>query len=384
MAHVRHINTQGFPDAGMEEDGYFSVVVSSRTGDVKSTIPSVQIVHLVSLEHYDSTVNKSTVYENLGLDDRFGMVSLMSWTYTCIPEVFSFRDTVKNLGGTKQPLRPPDSVLAAIKMQAASNKSPALQKAALTLYDRLSQSYTISRWRTASGEETAAFTRGPLVAAPTPIVPAADGKSWPAQSMTGKDYQIFDLSISMMDLTYSSAWSLGRIAAISDSAFNAALLRFRSLIHKKAASHTRMLTNGILRSREVLARVAESLDKAADIDPRTFSGPVQRHTPPSTDPAAPPLNHPSVAPIFVKAVRHLVDKFTSVADGKEIYNDYNLDSAANSDWELIHSWLSDCLYLRKIPGMLSSLFGPYTYRPGFVYRMVRGCCCNVELTNPYI
>lgn len=356
MAHVRHINTIGFPDAGVEEEGYFSVVVSSRTGDVKSTTPSVQIVHLVSLEHYDSTVNTSTVYNNLGLDDRFGMVSLMSWTYTCIPEVFSFRDTMKNLGDTKQPLRPPDAVLAAMKAEAANNKSFAMQKAGLMLYDRLNQSYTISRWRTASGEETAAFTRGPLVAAPTPTVPAADGKSWPTLSMTGKDYQIFDSNVGMMDLTYSSAWSLGRIAAISDSTFNAALLRFRSLIHKKAASHTRMLTNGIPRSKEVLARVADSLDKAAEIDPRTFSGPVQRHTPASTDPVAPALNHPSVAPVFARAVRHFIDKFTSVADGKEIYNDYNLDSAANSDWELIHSWLSDCLYLKKIPGMSFSTF----------------------------
>ncbi len=56
LAHVRHINTIGFPDAGVEEEGFFSVVVSSMTGNQKETTPSTHIVHLVSLEHLVSVV----------------------------------------------------------------------------------------------------------------------------------------------------------------------------------------------------------------------------------------------------------------------------------------------------------------------------------------
>jgi hypothetical protein len=52
--------------------------------------------------------------------------------------------------------------------------------------------------------------------------------------MTGKDYQIFDTDVGMMDLTYSNAWSLGRLAGISDSPFNAALLHFRE---RRVAGH---------------------------------------------------------------------------------------------------------------------------------------------------
>ncbi len=51
LAHVRHINTKGSPDAGVEEEGFFSVEVSSMTGNQKETAPSTHIVHLVSLEH---------------------------------------------------------------------------------------------------------------------------------------------------------------------------------------------------------------------------------------------------------------------------------------------------------------------------------------------
>ncbi len=55
LAHVRHINTIGFPDAGVEEEGYYSVVVSSMTGNQKEITPSTHIVHLVSLEHLVGT-----------------------------------------------------------------------------------------------------------------------------------------------------------------------------------------------------------------------------------------------------------------------------------------------------------------------------------------
>ncbi|KAJ9607109.1 hypothetical protein H2200_008181 [Cladophialophora chaetospira] len=350
LAHVRHINTIGFPDAGVEEEGYFSVVVSSRTGEVQNNVPTTQIVHLVSLEHYDSTLNlPHSPFLKLADTDRVGMVSLYSWTYTCIPEAVSFVDMMTNLAQAKQPLRPPDAVLTALQTNAAKQPTLALQKASAMLHDRLQQSYTISRWRTPSGEQSAAFTRGPLVASPTPGVPASNFDTWPVLSMTGKDYQIFDTATGIMDLTYSSAWSFGRVAAISDSPFNAALLRFRSLVSRKATSTTRMLTNGIATRHQVLSETARALSKASEIKAGTFSGPVARATPPSTMVVAAPLTDPKIQPVFKHALHNVIDNMTSTTDGEQIYSDYSLDTAANSDWELIHAWLSDTLYLKNIP-----------------------------------
>ena len=94
LAHVRHINTIGFPDAGVEEEGLFSIVVSSRTGKINIDQPHTQVCHLVSIEHVDSTLGKSMA----GGSDRIGMVSLFSWVYTALPpNPVSFVDTVKNL-----------------------------------------------------------------------------------------------------------------------------------------------------------------------------------------------------------------------------------------------------------------------------------------------
>ncbi|KAN0099971.1 hypothetical protein V8E51_013746 [Hyaloscypha variabilis] len=84
-----------------------------------------------------------------------------------------------------------------------------------------------------------------------------------------------------MDWSYSSAWSLGKLADISDSPFNAALLRFRAISGAQA------------------------------VEPTTFTGLVSRINPPSTDTVAPPLTHPDVAPVFAKAIIKAVDTNTS-------------------------------------------------------------------------
>jgi hypothetical protein len=294
----------------------------------------------------------------LGDTDRIGMVSLYSWTYTCIPEPVNFVDTMKELAANMQPLKPLQSVLDAMSQSINTQSTRVLQQAASMLHDRLDRGYTISRWRAATGEETVAFNRGPLVPAPTPEIPAKDSKTWPALSMNGKDYQIYDKDLGVVYLAYSTAWSLGRLAAISDSAFNAALLRFRSLVWQQAASTTRMSINGIQPAGKVQAKTSASIEHAASLQPDTFSGTVTRINPSSTDPVAPPLTHPDVAPIFAEAIRIAVDSNASNADGAAIYSELNLDQATNSDWELIHGWLSDSLYFKNIPSTLSPSTNP--------------------------
>ena len=178
--------------------------------------------------------------------------------------------------------------------------------------------------------------------------------------MAGKDYQIFDKNIGVMDVTYSSAWSLGRLVAISDSPFNAALLRFRSLIWQESASNTRIAVNNISKTNALLSRATGAIGEVRSIRPATFTGPVSRLIHPSTDPVAPPLSDPEVAPVFAEAVVHSVDLHSSVDGGERIYSDFQLAAASNSDWELIHNWISNTLYLANIPGkLLLSISGPY-------------------------
>jgi hypothetical protein len=64
MSHVRHVNTLGFPDAGVQEEGYFSVVLSSRTGSVDN---STYHVHARTFFESRSSWGPDSVYIALRL-----------------------------------------------------------------------------------------------------------------------------------------------------------------------------------------------------------------------------------------------------------------------------------------------------------------------------
>lgn len=87
LAHVRHINATGCPDAGIDQEGLFSVVISSRTGSIGITQPTPQICHLVSIEHIDSTFElmQSGKINADSTVNRIGLVSLFSWIYMVHP-----------------------------------------------------------------------------------------------------------------------------------------------------------------------------------------------------------------------------------------------------------------------------------------------------------
>lgn len=336
MCHVREVNTTGFPDAGVEETGLFSICVSHVTGPATDK-PVTQIVHLVSIENFDHTI-----FDGPGPSDRMGMVSLFSWTYLAVPKSpINFKDTMKALATTKQMLSPPVSTLTAIR---GDTSIPALKPAAQHLYDRLSLGYSIGRWRTATGEESVAFFRGPLTPVITPWKPSTNN-DWPDSSNTGKDFQILDQDLGVMDMTYSSAWQLGKLLAIQDTVFNSALLRFRSLVHQTAASQTRMLLNNVVSKASIIKKVGNTVSGIHDTQ-QPDKVPV-RNILPSADKVAPPFSDPSVSPIFSRTMAQAVDAQTYT--GQALYNDYNLGAANNSDWEIIHKWIGDKLFLSGIP-----------------------------------
>lgn len=345
LAHVRETDVEGLPDAGTSPRALFSICISRRTGpvlygSVPKPAPITQVVHLVSLEGVDLTA-----MDTKNPDDRIGMVSLYSWTYLAVPpNPVNFVDIMRNLGLTMQMLKPPQGTLDALQTSVASQTTPDLKTAAQQLHDRLNRGYTISRWRTAVGQESVAYTRGALTPLPTPWMPSVGG-DWPGSSNTGKDYQILDSDLGVMDVSYSSAWQLGKLLAISDKRFNSALLRFRSLVHEAAASATNTQINGIASKATILSSVKNSvaeLDAASD-STRTPA----RLVLPSTDRVAPPLTHPDVAPIFRENLFRFID--AQVAAGQSLYRGFGLGKANNSDWEIIHNWISDKLFLGGIP-----------------------------------
>lgn len=209
---------------------------------------------------------------------------------------------------------------------------------------RLKLGYTLSRWRAETGEETAALNRGPLVPQAVPWPPVHD---WPGSSNTSKEYQILDTKTGLMDLSYSAAWQLGKLLAISDTNFSAALMRFRSLVHETAASNARKDQNNVSSLKTTINSFSKSLPAIHSLVTGDTGAP--RRVPPTarakgivTD-----LADPGLTKLFGQHLSDIVD-FQGSAE-TDIYNEYNLAEHNNSDWVTIFTWLSDKLYLSGVP-----------------------------------
>jgi hypothetical protein len=343
-AHVRNINTAGFPGAGINETGLYSIIVSSRMGNYKQVTnkPITQICHLVSIENFETT-KRNLKFANASTE-RIALTSLFSWTYLALPpNPVNFKDSIENVLSGMQVLRPPANWLASVflKTTTASGDN---QNALTALGKRLVSGYTLARWRAETGEETVAFNRGPLVPQKVPQ-PVSD---WATHSNTSKEYQILDTTTGIVDLSYSSAWQLGKTLAISDTSFSSALSRFRSFVQNMASSATRLQVNNVQPQSALVRNVANHVKKIADISSGGGSEP-KRVTAPSDKALAPPLDHPSVAPIFRQKIKDVVRAAASTVGGN-IYNEFNLgDPHSNTDWTIILKWISEKLYLTDIP-----------------------------------
>jgi hypothetical protein len=360
LAHVRNINTTGFPNAGVEEDGLYSTVISARMGSFDITKPTTQIVHLVSIENVYSTINsKFKGWETRSQEEkseRIGLISLFSWTYTSLPpDPVNFIDSmmaiVGNIPHTKeqdpdvkltkklgnmQMLRPLDSLTSSL----AQSKDPSSQ----LLASRFKNGYSIARWRCETGEVTAAFSRGPLVPIQVPVVPTAD---WPTGSSTSKNYQILDKTTGVVDLSYSSAWQHGKILAISDTAFSAALMRFRSDIHRAAESIARAQVNGLVSKANTLKFLVQGITEMQSLLDDNIHAPRRVGARPPSGKIATDLSDPAVAAALATAIQAEVTAASQA--GSEVYNEFNSIGENNTDWSAILKWITDKLYLGDIP-----------------------------------
>ncbi|KAE8445353.1 hypothetical protein EG329_013475 [Mollisiaceae sp. DMI_Dod_QoI] len=351
LTHVRQINTTGIPDAGINEKGLYSIIISSRTGVYDQPAPQTQICHLVSIENVDSTLG---AHLSSGSEsDRVGMISLFSWVYTALPpNPVNFVDTMRNLTENQQMLRTNDNLLENLEATLSNDKTPqTLASAALTA--RLKLGYTLARWRPQSGEETVAFNRGPLV--PQPVTWPGDTpiSDLPDCSTTSQDYQILDPQTALMDLSYASAWQAGKLLAISDTVFSAALMRFRSTVHNSSANAARMEANKMVPKSALFANMKQSVTAVHDLS-QGQTGDPQRLRPPSTATPAPDVKHPDIVAIMAANIKASTQSNASSgpltpSSGQAIYDEFNLNGANNSDWAIIHTWLAEKLSLGGIP-----------------------------------
>ncbi len=213
MSHVRTIDSKGM--AGLSDgSGNYAMSVSPRPGPRFRDSPTAVYAHLVALP--------STTSVSIDLS-VCGLVSLYSWSYTCLPSTsFGVKGVMQNLGKSIQPLRVPDS-----RLDASQEANMSWVK------NRMRAGYNMVRYRPSSGETTMAMQRGPLI----PTNPYSIGdpaiRDMP-KSNFGSDLAVLDREVGILDITFQLAWELGRSLAMADRTFSSAVMRVKSTAHTSA------------------------------------------------------------------------------------------------------------------------------------------------------
>ncbi|KAJ5762012.1 uncharacterized protein N7511_005394 [Penicillium nucicola] len=218
LAHMRNVPTNGIAYAGIQDevsDQNFGVVLSHRTGPPSCKTPTTLVSHLLSIE------GVSTMSFPVDESKRVVLPSLFSWTHTCQPsEMMNLPNLMSHLAEGGAMLRPPLSEV---------NPTPDSIEA-LKIHKYLKDGYSLVRYRTITGEATSALNRGPLVPS------AVEFRLRNAQSNLGQSLQILDQQLGLMDVSYSTAWNLGRDLAVADATFTKALLQVRNAILQNGTS----------------------------------------------------------------------------------------------------------------------------------------------------
>lgn len=342
LSHVRNINTLGMAEAGVEDEGLFSIVHSHRTGPLTITQPTPVVVHLVSIEGVEALTLPITT-------DFVALSSLHSWSYTCLPpKSLNVYTAFRSVGNTLGVLRAPDDVISGLASQGPEGARVA---------NRLTDGYSMVKYRTQTGEPTVALTRSPFT--PT-VIPHPLTADWASLSIFGTDLQILDQEVGLMDITYDSAWQLGKTLALADQAFAAALSRLRSEAFGKTMNNAKaeiLGARGAYKTREEsLASLTQSMETLNELPKGNLlhgpQGMVNRWRRSAVDTLDLSYGSPLIEPIFDHHATHVVLTLAStsdVTDGDDVvlYNEFN--APQSTDWMIIFGWVLDRMNLVNVP-----------------------------------
>ncbi len=235
LSHVRVLATaatSACKAAGdCRNDGMFSVLMANRFAvpPMGSTAAqSANVVHLVSLEGFESCLTQGEPTPPAGMD-RVRMVTLYSWSFNCSADAQgNFRNLMLNLvsaesdGGTTLLLRLPPPF---------PQYEPQTAEDTIT-FDRLQSGYTAMSYEVITGEQTFAWYRGPLSPVPvTSFLTPADPGQADNQSiaLSVSDAMIYDKTTGLFDQSYAVAFQTGRSLGLANLPFATDLMQWRRL-----------------------------------------------------------------------------------------------------------------------------------------------------------
>ncbi len=204
LAHVREVNTGGKEILGLDEDGWFSVLVGNRLPK-----PAAETqVYLVSLEGHGEHLHGGPPPPPQFTKIRLAM--LAGWRFTTSSARGSFIGIMQAM-----PRRGGVSLLQPVGTYPEPS-SGALKQAS----DAVKLGYMPLVNNTRAGELTSSYYRSPL--APVPTVKDSNGPYFFSDAAIQ-----YDPDTGLFNMAFASAWQIGRLLALADAAFARALFDWR-------------------------------------------------------------------------------------------------------------------------------------------------------------
>jgi hypothetical protein len=224
LAHVRQVDTGNKEVLGINDKGWFSLVIGNR-------MPQADKSHrafLVSLEGFQDRLE-----ENWSPDAgaKVRLAVLGTWAFTCEgSNDFKYNMDLLNFDRTNPPESKARKELPDSWLHLPYDNRYKDDLDPKNIVDgAYSRGYSAFNHAMRKGEKTVSWYRGPLV----PL--NYDKPKQVQEPVSCADELIrYDPDTGLFDVTYAAAWQLGRLLALQNQSFALALNRARKAIRKKA------------------------------------------------------------------------------------------------------------------------------------------------------
>jgi hypothetical protein len=217
LTHTRQVCMQDKEIVDASKNfGWYSVSIANRL--ISST--KKQIVHLVSLEGFEKFIKD---FDSIPSDcTTIRLISLYSWSFSNTfnsSKNKNFSNIMLNLLSQKSDM---NTDLLLRFPYDKSNKEISNQDIVTKALDA---GYIPTNYYTKDTNNTFAWYRGPC----TPLKSNRFTKSNNIEAFTkASEAIIYDKDTGIFNMSYSSAWQLGKMLALSDNTFSQSLIRWRS------------------------------------------------------------------------------------------------------------------------------------------------------------
>ena len=225
LAHVRRVSLimkptmAGISDIG-EPDGDFSIVFGTRLPQTQKRTFAC-LVSLEQLEAFLPDHEDGGPPENNKFDSQkfLRLAVLRSWQFFSTGQPATFRDQLLELNG-REVSSSDDAPITNLRLTYSGEN--------VVIKDALKMGYVPLDNHLRTDEKTVSWYRGPL----TPYPIKSSKISFPISSPD--QATVFDPTTGMFDLSYSSAWTVGRMMALQDTSFSTSLYLWKKGLTQQA------------------------------------------------------------------------------------------------------------------------------------------------------